>query len=106
MTARKTTRKKTTRKKAPTATAARKDAGRTDAEKAGAAEGPVRAADVNLGHVFALRPRVNASFGLEHLRRAKDQLAGETWASLPEAARAVAEKAIEIAQETPAGRRR
>ena len=130
MTAKKTTKKKAAGKKAPAKAKAAgkkapvkaKAAGKKaparakTAEKAGkqpaakkapaaGSAGKVTAAEVNLGHVFALRPRVEASFGPEHLRRAKDQLSAEAWASLPEAARAVAEKALEIAHEAPPGRR-
>jgi len=116
MTARKTVKKKAATKPARKAagkaaapkTAAKRGAktrAKADAKQAEAAQSAVTAADVNLGHVFALRPRVAASFGLEHLRRAKDRLAGQTWASLPEAARAVAEKALETAREAPSGRR-
>jgi len=87
------------------AKAGAKKRAKTGTKRAEPAESTGTAADVNLGHVFALRPRVEASFGPEHLRRAKDQLAGQTWASLPEAARAVAEKALEIAREAPPRRR-
>jgi len=88
--AKKTSPKKTTGAKKP---AKREGA---PAAKAPAARGAATASDVNLGHVFALRPRVNASFSPEHLRRAKDALAEERFASLPEAARAVAEKALDL----------
>ena len=90
--------KKTTKKKP----AAKKAAGKT---KAPAKKETITAADVNLGHVFALRPRVNASFAPERFRRAKDLLAEETYKSVADAARAVAEKALETSQKGPPKRR-
>jgi hypothetical protein len=94
--------KKTATKKATTKTGTKKAV----AKKASPAKAKVTATDVNLGHVFALRPRVNASFAPERFRRAKDLLAGETYASIPEAARAVAEKALETSREVKPKRRR
>jgi hypothetical protein len=64
-------------------------------------EGRASAADVHMGHVFALRPRVNTSFNPESFREAKRQLADERYESLEEAARAVAEKATTIRQGGP-----
>ena len=90
--------KKTTKKKP----AAKKAAGKA---KAPAKKEAITAADVNLGHVFALRPRVNASFAPERFRRAKDLLAEETYKSVADAARAVAEKALETSQKGPPKRR-
>lgn len=112
--AKKTTKKKSARKKRAAkkpspeeTTGGRKPAKREDAPSRGPARGgDVTAADVNLGHVFALRPRVNASFSPEHLRRAKDALVEERFASLPEAARAVAEKALDLTREDARSRGR
>jgi len=92
--------RKVTAKKKPTNKSARK----APAEKEG-----VAAADVNLGHVLALRPRVRASFSPEHLRRAKSLLSETRYGSIEEAARAVAEKALETTRDgarKPLGRRR
>lgn len=64
-------------------------------------------AEVHLGHVFALRPRVPTSFRPDDLRRAKQMLAAERFASVSEAARAVAGKALELTREgAPAARGR
>ncbi len=124
MAARKTTKKKVTQKKV-----AKKVTKKAPAKKAAAGKAPARktakkpaakpakkkapagvtAAQVNLGHIFALRPRVSTSFPPERLRRAKDLLAEESWASIQEAARAVAEKALETTREAarkPIGRKR
>jgi hypothetical protein len=56
----------------------------------------VTAMQVHLGHIFALRPRVQVSFNPESLREAIRVLAAEKYASLDEAARAVAAKAVEL----------
>ena len=55
--------------------------------------------DVNLGHVFALRPRVQTSFKPGDFAQAKERLREESYADLPAAARAVAEKALEMTHE-------
>ncbi len=54
------------------------------------------AAAVHLGHVFALRPRIETSFEPGHFQTAKVLLAEEHFADLKSAARAVAEKALEL----------
>lgn len=66
-----------------------------------AAKGDVAAEAVNLGHIFALRPRVETSFPQDALRRAKSDLRDERYGSLEEAARAVAEKALETTRKKP-----
>jgi hypothetical protein len=55
--------------------------------------------DVTLGHVFALRPRVNTSFRPQSFAEARRALAEERYADLGEAARAVAEEALSITRE-------
>ena len=65
------------------------------------AAGTVTADGVNLGHLFALRPRVSTSFRQEDFRAAKLRLAEETYPNIREAARAVAREALERAQEGP-----
>ncbi len=54
---------------------------------------------VNLGHIFALRPRVNTAFTPLNLNTAKHFLKEEKYASQKEAVRAVAEKALELNHE-------
>jgi hypothetical protein len=68
------------------------------AAKAPAPSGSIMAADVNLGHVAALG--THAGFKLEAFQAAKRALEGEHWATVEEAARAVAAKAVEISNET------
>jgi hypothetical protein len=55
--------------------------------------------DVNMGHVFALRPRIPTAFRPDDFRAARQALAGEAFASADEAARAVALKALELSQD-------
>jgi hypothetical protein len=64
----------------------------------------VVAKDVNLGHVFALRPRISTSFRQPDFLRARELLVEESYASVAEAARAVAEKALELTHDGPQGR--
>jgi hypothetical protein len=58
---------------------------------------------VNLGHIFALRPRVETSFRQADFRAARQLLEDEAYASIEEAARAVAEKALELTHAGPVG---
>jgi hypothetical protein len=77
-----------------------------EAPKKARPAGPVSALDVNLGHVFALRPRVSTSFRQEDFRAAKHLLEEEGYARIEEAARAVVEKALSLTREaggTPRG---
>ena len=55
--------------------------------------------DVNMGQVFALRPRVSTLFRPNDFREARRLLEGEAFADASEAARAVAEKALELSQD-------
>ena len=108
MTARKT---KTTQKQAPAkqapakkSSAAKKSAPKKPSvvKKAGASKAQeVSVAAVNLGHIFALRPRVNTAFPQAEFLKAKRELADERYASIPDAARALAEKALENVQRKP-----
>jgi hypothetical protein len=67
-----------------------------------ATPGPsVSAQQVNLGHIFALRPRVRTGFSPEAFRDAARALADEKYPTLQDAARAVAEKAIELSNAAP-----
>lgn len=54
---------------------------------------------VNMGNIFALRPRVNPSFRQEHFLTARRLLEEEAYASVDEAARAVAERALELSND-------
>lgn len=65
-------------------------------ERASAPAPSVTVQDVNLGHIFALRPRVQPGFNPEAFRGARRALAEEKYASVAEAARALAEKAVEL----------
>jgi hypothetical protein len=55
--------------------------------------------DVNMGQIFALRPRVSTSFRQDDFRTARHQLAEESFKDASEAARAVAEKALELSHD-------
>ncbi|HXZ85093.1 MAG TPA: hypothetical protein VEI82_06360 [Myxococcota bacterium] len=68
------------------------------AAKPPAPAGAITAADVNLGHVAALG--THAGFKLEAFQAAKRALEGEHWATIDDAARAVAAKAVEISNES------
>jgi hypothetical protein len=58
--------------------------------------GAIRAEQVTLGHVMALRPRIHVGFKPSAFADAKRALADEGYATIEAAARAVAEKAIEL----------
>ncbi len=98
-------------KKAP---AKRKPAAKSTATRSAPAEKPARSAkshkkskgkvssmQVNLGHVFSLRPRVSTTFRQPDFLTARHFLQDESYASIEEAARAVAEKALEMTHEGP-----
>ena len=68
-------------------------------EKPAKKKGAVSASEVHMGHLFSLRPRVNTSFKPDDLRAAKQRLEEEGYASIGEAARAVAELALELSHE-------
>jgi hypothetical protein len=67
-------------------------------------KGKVSSMSVNLGHVFALRPRVNTSFRQPDFLAARHLLQDEAYTSIQEAARAVADKALEMTHEGPSRR--
>lgn len=85
-------------------TPAEKRGGRSAAKGSGTApaasgkvkKSGVRASAVNLGHIFSLRPRATTSFPQKALHEAKQALADESYATIAEAARAVADRALEI----------
>lgn len=88
--------------------AARKSASKTTtkkpATKKAAAKSKAKdalAKDVHVGHVFALKPRVDKSFRRDDFRQAKELLQDEAYESPAAAARAVAEKALELTRKGP-----
>lgn len=86
--------KKTSKKKA---TAKKKPAKKSAAKKPAAAASSL---SVNMGHIFALRPRVSTTFRQGDLATAKHQLQDESFANVADAARAVAEKALELTHDS------
>ena len=106
----KTARKKTTAKKAPAKKAsAKKSTSKPRGRRAASSKTPakrkssgIRADQVNLGHLFALRPRVSTAFGTEVFRTAKHRLRDRSFKNIEEAARAVVEQAHELTREKPA----
>jgi hypothetical protein len=62
--------------------------------------GSISAQDVNLGHIAALKPRTHTGFKLEAFQAARRALEQERWATIEDAARAVAAKAVEISNES------
>ena len=69
---------------------------KTPTKRTAPGKGAVSSTDVNLGHVFALKPRANTSFRQNDFMTAKRALRDEPYASIPEAARAVAEEALSL----------
>jgi hypothetical protein len=61
----------------------------------------VSSTSVNLGHVFALRPRVSTSFRQADFLTARHLLRDEAYENIEEAARAVVAKALEMTREGP-----
>jgi hypothetical protein len=106
-TAKKPAAKKPAAKKAPAKKAGKADKTAAAAEESAPAAKPEKAAQekagkgvlstqVLLAHLFALRPRVATSFKPDDFRQAKQLLEEESYANIQEAARAVAEKALEL----------
>jgi len=62
--------------------------------------GGITAADVNLGHIAGLKPRTHTGFRPEAFQEAKRALADARYTTIEEAARAVAEKATELSNES------
>jgi len=82
--------------KKPSAAKASSASEGSPAAKPTSAAGAVSSRAVNMGNVFALRPRVTTSFRQENFLEARRLLEDESYASLEEAARAVAERALEL----------
>jgi len=102
MTARKKTSKATGRKSTAKRASTKKASTRPKAAPAAKArKGEVGVEPVTLGHIFALRPKVNTSFPQAEFLEAKRELAGKCYGSIEEAARAVAEKALTGANRKP-----
>jgi len=72
------------------------DAKKPAPKKAASAKGGIASGEVHMGHLFSLRPRVNMSFKPDDLRAAKQRLVDESYATIGEAARAVADLALEL----------
>ena len=87
------------KKAAKTASANR--AAKKSTRKAPARKARFTAEQVNLGHVFSLRPRVSTAFRPEDFRTAKHRLREESYVSLEAATRAVVEQAHELGREQP-----
>jgi hypothetical protein len=64
-------------------------------------KGTVSSMSVNLGHVFSLRPRVSKTFRQADFLTARQLLQDEDYANVEEAARAVAEKALDLTHKGP-----
>lgn len=111
--AKKSGKKKASKKKAAAKPASKKSAGKKSAGKKAASakaeaepsgkakKSGASSMDVNLGQVFALRPRVETSFRPADFTTARQQLRADTFDSPQEAARAVAEKALELTHGGP-----
>ena len=78
----------------------RKAASKSAAEEEKPAD-KVSSLSVNLGHVFSLRPRVSKTFRQADFLTARQLLQDEEYADLEEAARAVAEKALDLTHKGP-----
>jgi len=72
------------------------DSGKSDEPAVEAGEAVISSLSINMGHVFALRPRVTTSFKAGDFSAAKHQLSDEAYSDIQQAAKAVAEKALEL----------
>lgn len=97
-------RKATVEKAAKKSEAAREPKPVEKPKEAAKPKGKFSATQVNLGHVFMLRPKVSTSFRHGDFLTARHLLSDESYASLEEAARAVAEKALDLTHEGPSNR--
>jgi hypothetical protein len=64
------------------------------------AEKAISSLAVNRGHLFALRPRVSTAFRPEDFLTARRELEDERYESIEAAARAVAERALALSNDT------
>ena len=76
--------------------AAKKSADTKKSKSAESASSKVSSTEVTLGHVFKVRPKINTSFRPPDFARAKKLLAEESYDSIQDAARAVAEEALSL----------
>jgi len=89
--------KKASSKKAPAKRQSpEKDVAQKEASESRSGFSSVQA---TMGHVFQLRPKVSKGFRPDDFRRARQLLAEESYESIAEAARAVAERALELTRE-------
>ena len=88
-------------KKTPAGKASSKkeSGGKRKAEKK--SEEKVSSMSVNLGHLFSLRPRVSKTFRQADFLTARQLLQDEEYANIEDAARAVAEKALDLTHKGP-----
>ena len=107
--------KKISAKKAPAKKAAAEkqaapekvaNAPKPEAKPAAARKSGVSSLQVMMGHVFTLRPRVSTGFKPDDFRRARQMLEEEGYESIEKAARAVAEKALDLTREVVSKNRR
>ena len=91
-------------KKAAAAKKPRSTASKTGAEKP-KGEGAISSLTVNRGHLFALRPRVSSAFRPQDFLAARRELESETYESIETAARAVAERALALCNDTKKAKR-
>jgi hypothetical protein len=96
---------KTTKKRAAPAAQKKAAAGPAAPVEEAADEPPAESGpssmDVNMGHVFSLRPRPDTSFRHQDFLTARLQLKDEVYATVQEAAQAVVEKALDLTRGGP-----
>ena len=68
-------------------------------------EGAISSLTINRGHLFALRPRVSSAFRPQDFLAARRELESETYESIEAAARAVAERALALSNDTKTAKR-
>ena len=102
MAVKKSAKKATAGKAAPKKkTGGKRTAGSKSAEAEKKSEEKVSSMSVNLGHLFSLRPRVSKTFRQADFLTARQLLQDEEYADIEEAARAVAEKALDLTHKGP-----
>jgi len=102
MAAKKSAKKTPARKAAPKKKAGgKRKAASKSAEAEEKSEEKVSSLSVNLGHLFSLRPRVSKTFRQADFLSARQLLQDEEYANIEEAARAVAEKALDLTHKGP-----
>lgn len=95
-TAKKTVSKKTTIQKAAKKAQETVAGPPVEAKAASKPKDGVSSTNVNIGHVFSLRPRVNTSYRPADFATAKQLLQDESYTNIQEATRAVVAKALEL----------